>query len=77
MNIFGRHKNTQEEAIVQKSTEYLRKLVIACLAEKENHGIGFALEEWKEFFDKVDPYYSVNFYKDLNYFAIYPGEVKY
>ena len=50
MNIFGRHKNTQEEAIVQKSTEYLRKLVIACLAEKENHGIGFALEEWKEFF---------------------------
>lgn len=54
MNIFGRHKNAQEEAIVQKSTEYMKKLVIACLAEKKYRGIGYALEEWKDFFTQSD-----------------------
>ena len=34
-------------------------------------------QDWKKYFDIVDPYYNVNFNKDINSLAIYTGEVKY
>ena len=34
-------------------------------------------EEWKSFFEKTDPYYNPNFNIDLDFVAIYTGEVKY
>lgn len=50
MNIFGRHKNSQEEAKVQKSTEYMKKLLVGIYAENKNRGIGSTLETLIEFF---------------------------
>lgn len=34
-------------------------------------------QNWKKYFDTYDPYYNVNFNRELNSFAIYTGEVKY
>ena len=34
-------------------------------------------EEWKDFYNKVDPYYNINFNKSFNFLAIDTGKVSY